>query len=349
MAARRSGIERVAVGVDGMVVAPVERDVAMRRVPGRRSPRSDRAAGGPLGAWSAAASDAASRSSPDPTLRSITTARMATPTARTALMVAATCIAWTNASRATSMTAAPSAAGSSLGHGRGPTERVAGRRRGLAGNAGGQAGGDVAAVDGDADAAQDRDAQRAARARRRSRRCPTRHRPSRAGRSPTMSSVVRPTDRRQAQRDDDRAHDHDGQPVRARDLGQQPEPDRRQPEPAAHHVGRPDAPHDPRRRVGPDDEADRRRQRPEARLERRQAEHELQVLRHEQEVADRDEDRQEVDGQRRAERAGSGTAAGRSSGRRGVRCRRTNRTPDDEADHDRRHRQRAEAVLGRSA
>ena len=54
---------------------------------------------------------------------------------------------------------------------------------------------------------------------------------------------------------------------------------------------------------GPDDEADRGGKGPERGLQRRQPEDELQVLRDEQEVADDDEDAEEVRAERRAEGA----------------------------------------------
>ena len=80
------------------------------------------------------------------------------------------------------------------------------------------------------------------------------------------------------------------------------EADRRQGQPGADHRRRADPAQDPGRQVRPDDEPDRRRQRPQPRLQRRQPEHQLEILGDEQEVADRDEDASQVGGQRGVER-----------------------------------------------
>src|SRR6266545_2839021 len=60
--------------------------------------------------------------------------------------------------------------------------------------------------------------------------------------------------------------------------------------------------HDPRRDVRHDDEPERRGKRPQTRLHRRQPKHQLQVLRDEEEVADHDEDREDIGRQRHVER-----------------------------------------------
>jgi hypothetical protein len=102
---------------------------------------------------------------------------------------------------------------------------------------------------------------------------------------------------------------------------------------------------DPGRQVGPDDEPSRRRQRPQARLQRRQPQDELEVLGDEQEVADGDEDAEQVGGQggveRRAleqpevdHRVGQGQLPAREQ------------QADDQPDQDGAAGQPAEPVLG---
>src|SRR4029453_14744851 len=80
--------------------------------------------------------------------------------------------------------------------------------------------------------------------------------------------------------------------------GGPPRANPRQGQPGADHRPRADPAQDPGSQVRPDDEADRRRQRPQSRLQWREPEHQLEILGDEQEVADRDEDAGQVGGQR---------------------------------------------------
>ena len=75
------------------------------------------------------------------------------------------------------------------------------------------------------------------------------------------------------------------------DLREQREADGRQHEAGGHHERRPDPAHEHRRQHRADDERRRPGQRPQPRLERRQPEHQLQVLGDEDEDAEGDEDR----------------------------------------------------------
>ena len=152
-----------------------------------------------------------------------------------------------------------------------------------------------------ADAAEDRDAQRAAefgaglRDRRR------RARPLGRRRADDQVGGQR-EHRREAEREHRRADGEHREPGRRIDAREHREADRREREAARHHERRTDPPHEhaapasnrPRSR-GPTARVHRRR------AERRQPEHQLQVLRQEEKTAERKQDRKAVRRQRRAE------------------------------------------------
>ena len=225
------------------------------------------------------------------------------------------------------------------------TERVPGDRGRLGRDACGQRVGHVAPVDRDADTAEDRDPQRAAELK-----CAlgdARGGPGPLRRSRTDDQLGRQAeDRRQAERDDDRRAHHNRESVRARatDPTEDPEPDRGNAQCDPDQERRPDVAEEPGRRVRADDERDRRGHRPDPGLERREAEDQLQVLGDEDEVADRHEDRQEVDGERRAE--GRNPEEADVDHRVGQRQLATDeQRSHDEADEDERRGRDAEPVL----
>jgi hypothetical protein len=167
-------------------------------------------------------------------------------------------------------------------------------------DAGRKAVGQLAPVDRDADAAQDRDAERAAQLDAglvdpRGRSGPLRWR------RPDDQLGGQAEDRGQAQGDDHRPGHQRRQAVGGADLGEHPKANRPHRQAASDQLRRVDPPHHPRAELGPDDEPQRRRQRPQPRLQRRQPQHQLQVLRNERRRADGNEDGQEVGGQRRVE------------------------------------------------
>jgi dihydrofolate reductase len=81
------------------------------------------------------------------------------------------------------------------------------------------------------------------------------------------------------------------------ELGEQPEADRRQPHAGRHHVGRASPAHQQRGRQGSQDEPQGGGQHPQARLQRRQPQHQLQVLRDEQQGPELDEEVEDIGGQ----------------------------------------------------
>ena len=105
------------------------------------------------------------------------------------------------------------------------------------------------------------------------------------------------------QRDHDGRDDQRHESVRHADGGEDQQPERGDGQPTGDDVGRPDPRHDLRGELRGDDERDGRGQRPQPGDQRREADHELEVLGDEQEVADHHEDRQEVDGERGVEGA----------------------------------------------
>jgi hypothetical protein len=108
--------------------------------------------------------------------------------------------------------------------------------------------------------------------------------PACSGRAePTISSVVNPnTGASPSEISSDAATSGD-QAVAGADLGKHGEADGRQGEPPGDHERRAELADDPRAELGPDDEAEGGRQRPQTRLEWGQPHHQLEVLGDEQE------------------------------------------------------------------
>ena len=94
---------------------------------------------------------------------------------------------------------------------------------------------------------------------------------------------------------------HDPEGVGSTDLGQHAEADCHDSQADCHCISRTNPKHEQRRKQGTDDEADARRQRPQASVQRSHPEHELQVLRNEEKACEGHEKAERVDGQRGAE------------------------------------------------
>ena len=203
------------------------------------------------------------------------------------LTVAATWSACVNASRAGSRNSARAVTGSRSAAATAPAS-VSGPRH-------------VAAVDRSPDRAEQRDPECAAELR--AGLGDPRRRPGALGRRTAHREIGRQREQgREPERQDHGPGDDRLRAARRRGLGQLGGAQNRHDEPAQHHRRGPKPCRQRRRELRADDEGDGRRHAPDARLERREAEHQLQVLGDEDLDPEGDRESERIGAERDAER-----------------------------------------------